>query len=127
MEKGLDELSYRIIGAAIEVHRILGPGLLESAYRDCLCRELEIRDIGIEKEAPLDVTYKGIAVLGYRADIIAEKKVIIELKSVASLDPVAKAQLLSYLRVAGLRVGLLINFNVTSLVKGIYRVVNGFI
>ena len=97
--KRSDELSNRIIGAAIEVHRILGPGLLESAYEECLCCELTLQNILFERQKPLPVTYKGIYLdCGYRLDILVEKLVIVELKTVEHIEPIHEAQLLTYLK-----------------------------
>jgi len=124
LDKKENALSFQVIGAALEVHRHLGPGLLESAYRDCLCRELAINGIKHERERVLPISYKGVIVTGYRADIIVEDLVILELKSVQQLHPVHAAQLLSYLRASGLRLGLLINFNEVVLRNGIVRLVN---
>ncbi len=121
-----NELSNAIIGAAIEVHRYLGPGLLESAYRLCLCRELSLRDIPYRCEVPLPVTYKGVKLdFAYRMDVLVDDLVIIELKSVEKIESIHEAQLISYLRLANLWLGLLINFNVEVLKNGIKRLVNG--
>ncbi|HUW42419.1 MAG TPA: GxxExxY protein [Rectinemataceae bacterium] len=125
MDRGENELSNRIIGAAIEVHKVLGPGLLESAYRDCLCVELQIRNIKFEKEREIPVEYKSSIVRGYRADIVVEDLVIIECKAVAKIEPLFASQMLTYLRTSGLHLGLLINFNVLLLKDGIHRIVNG--
>jgi len=123
--KKSDELSNRIIGAAIEVHRVLGPGLLESAYEECLCRELTLQDVLFERQKPLPVTYKGIYLdCGYRLDILVEKLVIVELKTVEHIEPIHEAQLLTYLKLSNLWLGLLINFNVPVLKEGIRRIVN---
>jgi GxxExxY protein len=120
-----NELSNQVIGAAIEVHRHLGPGMLEAVYRDCLAHELHTRGLGVEKEVVLPVRYKDLELLsGYRADLVVHKLVIVELKAVESLAPVFTAQLLSYLRMSGLRLGLLINFNTVQLKDGVKRVVN---
>lgn len=120
-----DRLSKEIIGAAIEVHRHLGPGLLESAYEECLCREFSLRNVTFEKQKPLPVEYKGVKLdCGYKLDIVVESLVILELKSVEKLLPIHDAQLLTYLRLANLRLGLLINFNVPILKDGIKRIVN---
>ena len=106
------ELTSKIIAAAIEVHRALGPGLLESAYLACLVRELVLRGIPIEQEKPLPVEYKGVRLdCGYRLDLLVNGKVVVELKAVDALHPVHEAQLLTYLKLSGCRVGLLINFN----------------
>ena len=123
--KRSDELSNRIIGAAIEVHRILGPGLLESAYEECLCRELTLQNILFERQKSLPVTYKGIYLdCGYRLDILVEKLVIVELKTVEHIEPIHEAQLLTYLKLSDLWLGLLMNFNVPVLKEGIRRIVN---
>lgn len=116
------ELTEKIIGAAIEVHRVLGPGLLESAYQACMARELTLRRLPFEKEKPLPVFYKDVQLdCGYRLDFVVAQKVILELKAVETLLPVHEAQLLTYLKLTGCRVGLLINFNVPVLVDGIRR------
>jgi GxxExxY protein len=115
-------LTRNIIGAAIEVHRALGPGLLESTYQTCLAHELALREIAFEREKPLPVEYKSISLeCGYRLDFLVEEKVVVELKSVAEMLPVHEAQLLTYMKLAGCRVGLLINFNVPLLKDGISR------
>jgi len=120
-----DELSNLIIGKAIEVHRLLGPGLLESTYEECLCYELSQNNILFERQAPMTVVYKGIQLdCGYRADIIVDKKVILELKSVADIQPIHKAQLLTYLKLSGLKLGILLNFNVQLMKDGINRFVH---
>jgi len=116
------DLSRDIIGAAIEVHRALGPGLLESAYQACLCRELGLRGIAFRSEVDLPLQYKGVQLhCGYRIDFIVDERVLVELKSVERLAPIHESQLLTYLRLSKLRVGLLINFNVPILPKGILR------
>ena len=123
--KRSDELSNLIIGAAIEVHRILGPGLLESTYEQCLCHELTLKNISFERQKPLPVTYKGICLnCGYRLDILVEKLVIVELKTVEHIEPIHEAQLLTYLKLSDLWLGLLVNFNVPVLKDGIRRIVN---
>lgn len=115
-------LTHEIIGAAIEVHRILGPGLLESAYENCLARELSLRNIAFEMEKPFPVEYKGILIdCGFRLDFLVENKVVVELKAVGKIDPVHEAQLMTYLRLTGCKIGLIINFNVPILIKGIRR------
>ena len=125
MIKEEDRLSKEIIGAAIEVHRHLGPGMLESAYEKCLCKELEIRNIEFEKQKPLAVVYKGITLdCGYKLDVVVEGKVILELKSVNKFESIHDAQLLTYLKLADLKLGILINFNVPVLKDGIKRIVN---
>ena len=120
-----NELSNLVIGSAIEVHRHLGPGLLEAVYRECLAHELHSRGFRVGKEVVLPVRYKDLQVLnGYRADLIVQKLIIVELKAVESLTPIFTAQLLSYLRMSGLKLGILINFNSVQLKDGIRRVVN---
>ena len=121
----INELTSKIIGAAIEVHKNLGPGLLESAYEECLCHELNLRGFSFEKQKPLAVKYKGLKLdCGYRLDVVVENLVILELKSCEKIEPIHKAQLLTYLKLTGLNLGLLLNFNVTVMRKGIVRVVN---
>jgi GxxExxY protein len=116
------ELTGQIIAAAIEVHRELGPGLLESAYQACMCRELSVRRIDFRAEVPLPVDYKGIHLdCGYRMDLVVAGKIAVELKSAEKILPIHQAQLLTYLRLSGVRVGLLINFNVRVLRQGIIR------
>lgn len=120
-----NELSKKIIGAAIEVHRFLGPGLLESAYSSCLARELTIQGISYTCETPLDISYKGVKLdVGYRLDFYVEEKVIVEIKSVERLMNIHDAQLLSYLKLCNAKLGLLINFNTTLLKNGVKRMVN---
>ncbi len=106
----MDELTEKIIGAAIEVHRILGPGLLESVYEEALCREFELREIPFARQVPVDIEYKGKTISGQRIDLIVDNSVVIELKSARNLPEVASAQTLSYLRATGLNRALLINF-----------------
>ncbi|HWI70031.1 MAG TPA: GxxExxY protein [Nitrospiraceae bacterium] len=114
-----EALTEQIIGAAIEVHRALGPGLLESAYEECLCHEFHLRRISFERQKPLAVEYKGVTLdCGYRLDVIAENKVVLEVKCVEHVLPVHEAQLLTYLKMTGMRVGLILNFNVATLVRG---------
>ncbi|MDH4241946.1 MAG: GxxExxY protein [Phycisphaerae bacterium] len=123
----LNQITDRIIGSAIEVHRILGPGLLESAYEACLAFELAEKGLKIERQKPLPIVYRKVKLdCGYRLDILVEKAVIIEIKVVDRLAPIHRAQLLSYLKLSGCKVGLLINFNVKVLKDGIVRVVNNF-
>jgi GxxExxY protein len=127
MNSSINQLTSEIIGASIEVHRKLGPGLLESAYRRCLRRELKLRGIPYRKEYPLPLEYKGIRLeAGYRVDILVGGVVAVEVKSVQALAPIHDAQLLTYLRLGGWRVGLLINFNVVVLKDGIHRKIMGF-
>lgn len=119
-----DELSNRVIGCALEVHRELGPGLLESTYEQCLAHELKLNGIRFELQHPLPVEYKGVRLdCGYRVDLLVEDKLIIELKSVEQIKGIHEAQLLTYMRLAGVKIGLLINFNVTKLKNGIKRFV----
>ena len=122
MNPHLNELTYETIGAAMEVHRTLGPGLLESSYRECLCRELSLRGINFRREYGLPLEYKGIQLdCGYRIDLLVADQVVVEIKAIEALTPVHDAQLLTYLRVGGWKVGLLINFNVVVLKNGIHR------
>jgi GxxExxY protein len=121
-----NELSRIVIGAAIEVHRALGPGLLESAYEACLCRELTVREIPFQKQVPLPLVYKGLELdCSYKIDIKVCDLLIVELKSVEAIEPIHEAQLLTYLRLSNLWLGLLINFNVLVLKDGIRRLVHG--
>jgi len=123
----LDQITRRIIGAAIEVHRHLGPGLLESAYESCLVFELKKLGFTVEQQRPLPVIYKGMVLeCGYRLDLVVEDAVIVELKAVEQLTAIFEAQLLSYLRLTGKKAGLLINFHVPVLKNGIRRIVNEF-
>ncbi|HVF27742.1 MAG TPA: GxxExxY protein [Pyrinomonadaceae bacterium] len=118
----INKVTEAIIGAAIEVRRALGPGLLESAYSECLCRELSVRDVPFEREKPLPLEYKGIRLeCGYRLDLLVADSVVVEIKAVEAVVPVHEAQLLTYLRLGGWRVSLLINFNVEVLKQGIRR------
>jgi GxxExxY protein len=117
-----DRWSEAIIGALIEVHRSLGPGLLESAYETCLCAELALRGLAYERQRPLPVTYKGVLVeCGYRLDLVVENQVLIELKTVERFLPIHHAQVVTYLRLAKLPVGLLVNFNTEYLRNGLRR------
>ncbi|HMO13432.1 MAG TPA: GxxExxY protein [Pirellulaceae bacterium] len=119
-----DQLSNRVIGCAIEVHRYLGPGLLESTYEQCLAHELTRNSINIELQLALPVHYKDVRLdCGYRIDILIEKQLIVELKSVEEIRGIHEAQLLTYMKLAGVKTGLLINFNVTKLKDGIKRFV----
>jgi GxxExxY protein len=116
------ELSYKIWGAALAVHKALGPGLLESAYEACLCYELGQRGMTYQCQVPLPVIYNGVHIdCGYRLDVVVEDTVILELKSIEHVLPVHEAQLMTYLRLSGKKVGLLINFNVFSLKEGTIR------
>jgi GxxExxY protein len=126
--RNLNELTNAIIGAAMEVHRTLGPGLLESTYEMCLCRELGIRGIPFERQVPIPVEYKGVKLdCGYRADIVVEGTIQLEIKAIDSLLPIHDAQLLSYLKLGGWKIGLLINFNVELLKTGLRRRVLGLV
>jgi GxxExxY protein len=114
-----EELTEKIIGSAIEVHRALGPGLLESAYEECLCREFNLRGLVFQRQVPLPVEYKGVKLdCGYRLDLIVQDTVILELKCVEHVLPVHEAQLLTYLKLTGKHVGIIMNFNVATLVRG---------
>ncbi|MGH9557490.1 MAG: GxxExxY protein [Terriglobales bacterium] len=126
-EENLNQLTREIIGAAIQVHRALGPGLLESAYEACLVYELSQRGLRVEQQKPLPVVYRAVQLeCGYRLDLLVESSVIVEIKSVEELAPIHGVQLLSYLRLSGVKVGLLINFNERVLKNGIRRIVNNF-
>jgi GxxExxY protein len=119
-----EQLTERIIGLAIEVHRHTGRGLLESVYEQCLCYELQQTDIPFARQAAVPILYKGVVMGdGFRADIVVDRKVIIEIKSVAAIQPVHESQLLTYLRMSGIRVGLLLNFNASRLTDGLRRLV----
>ncbi len=118
-----NDITERVIGCAIEVHKVLGPGLLESIYEGALCVELSRRGLPYSRQAPIPVTYKGEPIADFRLDLVIDGLVIVEVKAVERLDPVFDAQLLSYLRVTGLHVGLLINFNSRLLKQGIKRLV----
>ncbi len=123
-EEGKDPRTSFIIGAAIEVHRHLGPGLLESAYEECLCHEFHLRGLSFKRQVELPIEYKGIKLdCGYKIDLVAQDMVILELKSVEKLLPIHEAQLLTYLRLLQKPIGLLINFNSPLLTKGIIRMV----
>jgi GxxExxY protein len=117
-----DKISHGVIGAAIEVHKWLGPGLLESAYEECLARELQFRGFAFERQVPLSLRYKDMKLdCGFRMDFLVESTVVVELKCIEGILPVHEAQLLTYLRLSGKPVGLLINFNVSLLRDGILR------
>lgn len=120
-----NQLTEKVIGCAIEVHRALGPGLLESAYEECLCYELAQNGVWFSRQVPLPVVYKGIGLdCGYRIDIVVEDLVVVELKTVERLLPIHDAQLLTYLKLYGRPIGLLLNFNVPVMRVGIKRLVN---
>ncbi|MCE9582507.1 MAG: GxxExxY protein [Planctomycetes bacterium] len=121
----LNEISEHVIGAAIEVHRAIGPGLLESAYDACLRQELKLRGLAVEPQRVLPIEYKGLKLdCGYRLDLLVEGQVVVEIKAVHALEPVHEAQLLTYLKLGGWKLGLLINFNVPLLKQGVRRLVN---
>ena len=121
----MNDLTGEVIGAAIEVHKTLGPGLLESAYEECLCRELELRKIPYERQKGLPIEYKGLKLdCVYRLDILVDKRLILELKACEGLQPIHEAPLLTYLKLTGIKLGLLINFNVPMLRQGIKRIAN---
>ena len=123
----INELTQAIIGAAIEVHRAIGPGLLESAYEECLCKELTLQKISFERRRPLPLEYKGVKLeCGYRLDLLVEDTVVLEVKAVDAIISIHEAQLLTYMKLGGWKVGLLINFNVPVLKQGIKRLVLGF-
>ena len=121
------QLTHEIIGAAIEVHRVLGPGLLESAYEECLARELGLREIPFERQKPLPLVYKDVKLeCGYRIDLLIDGRVVVELKAIDALAPIHDAIVLTYLRLSGCKIGLLINFNAVVLKDGLRRLVNKY-
>ena len=123
---GVNQITQEIIGAAIAVHRALGPGLLESAYQECLCQELVLRGIPFERQVPIPLEYRGTKLeCGYRLDILVASTVVVEVKSIEAIAPIHEAQLLTYLRLGGWQIGLLMNFNVVVLKEGIRRRVLG--
>ena len=123
----INKLSNKIIGAAIEVHKVLGPGLLESAYEECLCYELNLREISYDRQLSLPVLYKEKQLdCGYRMDVLVEKSIILELKAVDKIEAIHKAQLLTYLKLSNISLGLILNFNVPVMRDGIVRIVNEF-
>jgi len=127
MSGDLNELTEKIIGSAIKVHRELGPGLLESAYETCLAFELSDTGLMVERQKSLPVIYRGIHLeCGYRLDLVVERKIILELKTVEKLSTIHSAQLLSYLKLSGLKIGLLMNFHSQLLKNGVQRIVNEF-
>ena len=124
MSKDIDQITEKIIGAAIVVHKELGPGLLESAYETCLVYELSQLGLGVERQKSLPVSYRSVKIdCGYRIDLLVEDKVVVELKAVERLGKIYEAQLLSYLKLSGYSVGMLINFNEETLTKGLKRLV----
>jgi len=119
-----EDLTEKLIAAAIEVHRQLGPGLLESAYEECYCHELKLRDVSLERQKSLPLEYKGIKLdCGYRMDVVADKKAVVEIKCVEKILPIHEAQLLTYLKLSGLKVGLVLNFHSPFMKEGIKRLV----
>ena len=121
----INDLTGEVIGAAIEVHKALGPGLLESIYEECVCIELDLREIAYERQQTVPLEYKGVGLDGaYRLDLVVADKLIVELKACENIEPIHEAQLLTYLKLTGNKVGLLINFNVPVLKDGIKRLVN---
>ena len=121
-----NEIAHKIIGSALEVHKALGPGLLESAYQECLAYKLIQAGLQVEKERAMPLVFEGVKLgCGYRIDILVERKVVIEVKSVDALNDIHLAQTLTYLKLGDFKLGLLINFNVTLLKQGIKRVING--
>jgi GxxExxY protein len=121
-----NELSNKVIGSAIEVHTVLGPGLLESAYKECLYYKLNLSGLWVEKEKPMPLIYENVKLdCGYRIDLLVENKLVIEIKSVDALNDIHLAQTLTYLKLGNFKLGLLINFNVVRVKDGIKRVVNG--
>lgn len=123
----LNQISDRIIGAGIRVHKALGPGLLESAYEACLAFELAEFGMEVVRQQPMPVVYRGVRLdCGYRTDLIVESEVIVEVKAVTRLEPIHEAQLISYLKLSDRRLGLLMNFNVRALKNGVRRLVYGF-
>ena len=119
----INGLTERIIGAALEVHKALGPGLLESAYENCLAHEFSLAHLSFERQVPLPIVYKSVALdCGYRLDFLVENRVVLEVKAVATVEAIHQAQLLSYLKLGGWPIGLLINFNVPLLKRGIKRI-----
>lgn len=122
-----NRLSGIVLDASIEVHKQLGPALLESVYEACLCKELDLRNINYKRQLSLPVNYKGFEInLDYRIDILVDNEIIVELKAAETLLPVHHAQLLTYLKLTDKRLGLLINFNVPRLVDGFKRIINGY-
>ena len=119
----VERLATAVIGAAIEVHKHLGPGFLERIYHEALGEELQIRDIPYERECAVVVNYKGVAITGQRIDLIVNRRLVVELKAAARLDPVHEAKVISYLRTTGLRLGLLLNFNCRTMKEGVKRIV----
>jgi GxxExxY protein len=123
-----NEISHIIMGAALEVHKALGPGLLESAYKECMAYKLRVSGLFIEKEKPMPLIFEEVKLdCGYRMDILVEQKVVIEIKSVDAINDVHLAQILTYLKLGDYKLGLLINFNVVLIKLGVRRVINGIL
>jgi GxxExxY protein len=120
----LDELAFRVIGAAIEVHRLLGPGFLEAVYEEALCIELELRGVAFARQVPIGLEYKGRTVGEARLDLLVNECLVVELKAIEQIAPIHVAQTLSYLKATRVRLGLLVNFNVTTLRRGIKRIIH---
>jgi len=122
----INALTSNVIGAAIEVHRALGPGLLESIYEECLCHEFSLRGLRYKRQQPLPIVYKNKTLdCGFRLDLVVEDQLILELKSCEKIEQIHRAQLMTYLKLSGLKLGLLLNFNVPAMREGIVRIVNG--
>ncbi len=123
-----NEIASEIVRCSLEVHKALGPGLLESAYKECLAYKLAENGLLVEKEKPMPLVFEGVKLdCGYRIDILVERKVVVEIKSVEALNDVHLAQVLTYLKLGNFRLGLLINFNVALIKSGIRRVINGYL
>ncbi|MBX7172596.1 MAG: GxxExxY protein [Pyrinomonadaceae bacterium] len=126
-QQRVNQITEKIIGCAISVHRVLGPGLLESAYEECLCYELSQANLKFERQVALPVIYKGVKLdCGYRMDIVVESSIVVEIKAIERILPVHEAQLLSYLKLYNKRLGLLLNFHVSVLKNGMKRIANNF-
>ena len=122
----VNKTTEAVIGAAIEAHKHLGPGLLESAYEECLCHELKLRNIPFKRQVPLPINYKGVELdCSYRIDVLVNDEVVVELKAIDQILPIHEAQTLTYMRLGGWKVGLILNFNVPILIKGVKRLVLG--
>lgn len=119
----VERVATAVIGAAIEVHKHLGPGFIERVYQEALCHELQLRQIPYERECPVVVTYKEVAITGQRIDLIVNQCLVVELKASSRLDPVHESKLISYVRTVGLRLGLLLNFNCRTMKEGVKRIV----
>lgn len=121
----LNALTHKVIGACIDVHKALGPGLLESAYETCLCRELSLLNVSFQRQVPVPIEYRGAKLdAGYQLDVVVDGRVIVELKAVESLQRIHEAQIITYLKLTGLPAGLLVNLNVPALVQGVKRYAN---